>query len=81
MFGRVHALAVVLLWLFFRFVIIGKCVYNGKCKADEKSKAWLRIAADPTSKTIAMCVVYNKAIDISSMGEAALQSHMTSKKH
>ena len=44
-------------------------------KADEKFKAW--IAADPTSKTKAMCVVCNKAIDISSMREAALQSHMT----
>ena len=46
-----------------------KCVFNGKWKADEKFKAW--IAADPTSKTKAMCVVCNKAIDISSMGETA----------
>ena len=79
MFVRVHALAVVLLWLFFRFVVMGKCVFNGKWKADEKFKAW--IAADPTSKTKAMCVVCNKAIDISNMGEAVLQSHMISKKH
>jgi len=48
-----------------------KCVF--KWKADEKLKAW--IAADPMSKTKAMCVVCNQAIDISSMGEAALQSH------
>lgn len=76
---RIGALAVVLPWLFFRFVMMGKCVFNGKWKADEKFKAW--IAADPTSKTKAMCVVCNKAIDISSMGEAALQSHMIGKKH
>jgi len=44
-----------------------KCVF--KWKADEKFKAW--IAANPTSKTKAMCVVCDKAIDISSMGEAA----------
>lgn len=79
MFVRVHALAVVLLWLFFRFVIMGKCVFNGKGKANEKFKAW--IAADPTSKSKAMCVVCNRAIDISSMGEVALQSHMINKKH
>jgi len=75
-FVRVHV-AVVLPWLFFRFVKMRKCVF--KWKADEKFKAW--IAADPMSKTKAMCVVCNKAIDISSMGEAALQSHMIGKKH
>ena len=81
MFVRVHVLAVVhvLPWLFFRFVIMGKCVFNGRWKTDEKFKAW--IAVDPTSKTKAMCVVCNKAIDISSMREAALQSHMVVKKH
>jgi len=75
-FVRVHV-AVVLPWLFFRFVKMRKCVF--KWKADEKFKAW--IAADPMSKTKAMCVVCNKAIDISSMREAALQSHMIGKKH
>ena len=79
MFVHVRELTVVLPWLFFCFVIMGKCVFNGKWKADEKFRAW--IAADPTSKTKAMCVVCNKAIDISSMGEAALQSHMIGKKH
>jgi len=53
-----------------------KCVF--KWKADKKFKAW--IAADPTSKTKAVCVVCNKAIVFSSMGEAALQSHMIGKK-
>ena len=57
MFVGVCALAVVLPWLFFRFVIMGKCVLNGRWKADETFKAW--IAADPTSKTKAMCVVCN----------------------
>ena len=56
MFVGVRALAVVLSWLFFRFVIMVKCVFNGRWKADEKFKAW--IAADPTSKTKAMCVVF-----------------------
>ena len=79
MFVHVHALAVVLPWLCFRFVIMGKCVFNRRWKADEKFEVW--IAADPTSKTKAVCVVCNKAIDISSMGEAALQSHMIGKKH
>ena len=50
-------------------MIIRKCVLNGKWKADERFKAW--IAAEPTSKTKAMCVVCNKAINISSMGEVA----------
>jgi len=78
-FVRIHV-AVVLPWLFFRFVIMGKCVFNGKWKADEKFKAW--IAANPTSQAKAMCVVCNiKAIDISSMREAALQNHMIGKKH
>ena len=49
------------------------CLYE-KWKTDERFKAW--IAADPTSKTIAMCVGCNKAIDISRMGESTLQSHM-----
>jgi len=44
----------------------------------EKFKA--RIVAGPMSKTKAMCVVCNEAIDILSMGEAALQSHMIDKK-
>lgn len=61
MFVCVHALAVVLLWLFFCFVMMGKCVFNGKWRADEKIKAW--IAADPTSKTKAMCVCNNAPID------------------
>ena len=61
-----YVLAVVLPWLFFRFVIMGKCVFNEKWKADEKCKAW--IAADPMSKTKAVCLFCNKAIDISSMG-------------
>ena len=64
-FVRVCALP----WLFFHFMIMAKCVFNGKWKADEKFKAW--IAANPTSKTKAMCVVCNNAVDISSMGEAA----------
>ena len=50
-------------------MIIRKCVLNGKWKADERFKAW--IAAEPTSKTKAMCVVCNKAINISSMGEVS----------
>ena len=54
---------------FFCFMVMEKCVFNGKWKADEKFKAW--IAADPTSKTKAKCVVCNKAIDISIIGEAA----------
>ena len=62
-FVRVHV-AVVLPWLFFRLVKMRKCVF--KWKADEKFKAW--VAADPTSKTKAMCVVCDKAIDISNMG-------------
>ena len=65
--------------LFFCVATMGKCVFNVKWTTDEKFKAW--IAADPSSKTKAMCVLCNKTIDISSMGEAALQSHMIGKKH
>ena len=43
MFVRVHALTVVLLWLFFRFMMMGKCVFHGKWKADEKFKAWIAL--------------------------------------
>ena len=53
---------------FFCFVIVGKCVFNGKWKTDEKFKGW--IVADPTSKTKAICVVCNEAVDISSTREA-----------
>ena len=63
-------------------MVTRKCVFNGKWKAVEKFQAW--IAADPTSKTKAMCDVCNKAIDISSivsMGEAGLQSHMIGQKN
>ena len=78
MFVCLPALAVVLLWLFFRLVIMWKCVYNRKWKADERFKAW--VAADPMSRIKAMWVVCNKPIDILIMGEAALESHMMSKK-
>ena len=57
----------------------GEMYFNDKWKADEKGKAW--IAADPSSKTKAMCVVCNKTIHILSTREAALESHMIGKKH
>ena len=53
---------------------MGKCVFSAKWKANERFKAW--IAADPKSRTKAKCTVCDRAIDISSMGEAALVSHI-----
>ena len=51
---------------------MGKCVFSDKWKANERFKAW--IAADPKSRTKAKCTVCDKAINISSMGKAALSA-------
>ena len=65
---------------YYPFILkMGKCVFSAKWKADERFK--VLIAADPKSRTKAKCTVCDKAIDISSMGEAALVSHMLGKKH
>jgi len=50
---------------------MGNCVFSNKWKANERFKAW--IAADPKSRTKAKSTVCDKAIDISSMSEAALK--------
>ena len=48
----------------------GKCKYN---------TAW--IAPDPHDVSKARCKLCIKSIDLANMGEAALKSHKTSKKH
>lgn len=70
MFVCICVLVVVFFWFFFCFVMMGKCVFNGKWKVDEKFKVW--IVVDFMLKIKVMCVVCNKVIDILSMGEVVL---------
>ena len=57
---------------------MGKCVFNEKWKQDKKYKDWI---ASDESKEKAKCRVCQKTFSVANMGEAALVSHMKSKKH
>ena len=53
------------------------CVYQEKWGHDDRFKLWVRKKDDATAK----CNYCFKEINVSNMGEAALTSHMKSKKH
>ena len=57
---------------------MGKCAFNRKWLSDAKF-SWVKEFKGDKHK--AMCCVYNKVIDIESMGESALKSHMKGEKH
>ena len=56
----------------------GKCSFNHKWLTMEEYK-WVRQVKGDSKKAI--CIVCNKTIALTSMGESALRSHMTGSKH
>lgn len=57
----------------------GKCVYNNEWGRHPAYATWIRPFKSDKSKAI--CVVCDRIIDISNMGEAALKSHAKGNKH
>ena len=57
---------------------MGKCAFNRKWLSDAKF-SWVKEFKGDKHK--AMCCVYNKVIDIESMGESALKSRIKGEKH
>ena len=78
-------LAVVLTLLFLVSQSLTSCPKMGKCVFAEKwlssDRFGLWVAAHPTSRHKARCKLCRKDIDVSTMGESALVSHMAGKKH
>ena len=70
-----RTLFLALLWT----EIMGRCVFAGKWLSDPRFESWLQ--AYPSSNGKARCKCCRKNIDIASMGEAALVSHMKGKRH
>ena len=56
----------------------GKCSFNHKWLTMEEYK-WVRQVKSNSKKAI--CIVCNKTITLTMMGESALRSHMAGKKH
>ena len=56
----------------------GKCSFNHKWLTMEEYK-WVRQVKGDSKKAI--CIVCNKTIALTSMGESALRSHMAGSKH
>ena len=56
----------------------GKCSFNHKWLNMEEYK-WVRQFKGDSKKAI--CIVCNKTIALTSMGESALRSHMRGNKH
>lgn len=56
-----------------------KCVFNRAWEEAEDYKNWVKALKGDNRK--AVCVLCQKAVDVSSMGESALKSHMKSEKH
>ena len=56
---------------------MGKCVFNRKWLSDAKF-SWVKEFKGDKHK--AMCCVCNKVIDIESMGESTMKSHMKGEK-
>ena len=56
----------------------GKCSFNHKWLTMEEYK-WARQVKGDSKKAI--CILCNKTIALTSMGEGALRSHMTGSKH
>ena len=57
----------------------GSCRFNSKWAACETYKDWLRPFKSDSRK--ALCILCDKLIDLSNMGESALRSHCKSSKH
>ena len=57
----------------------GRCIYNCKWELDSQYKGW--VSAFKADKRKALCKSCDRLIDISSMGESALKSHMKGEKH
>ena len=58
---------------------MGKCVFSNLWLQKSLYKDWLREVKGDKHK--ARCIVCMKDVDISSMGESALTSHLKGKKH
>ena len=58
---------------------MGKCVFSNLWLQKSPYKEWLREVKGDKHK--AQCIVCMKDVDISSMGESALTSHLNGKKH
>ena len=58
---------------------MGKCVFSNLWLQKSPYKEWLREVKGDKHK--AQCIVCMKDVDISSMGESALTSHLKGKKH
>ena len=56
----------------------GYCVFSEAWLTDDKYSAWLARTGD---RNRARCTLCLKDFDVGNMGEAALKSHMTGKKH
>ena len=57
----------------------GRCIYNIKWELDSQYKGW--VSAFKADKRKALCKSCDRLIDISSMGESALKSHMKGENH
>ena len=57
---------------------MGKCYFNASWLSDERYRDWL---SEGKSNQRAVCTLCSKDFDVANMGEAAVKSHATSKKH
>ena len=58
---------------------MGKCVFNLAWTKHKDYKMWISPVSGDRHK--AFCKACKKSIDIAKMGESALKSHATSRKH
>lgn len=65
-------------WRVFAEKMPGKCTFNPKWLTKEEYK-WVRQVKGDLRK--ALCIVCNKTIALTTMGESALRSHMAGSKH
>ena len=68
----------MLCWRWFCSKMIGKCSFNRKWLTMNEYK-WLRQVKGDLKKAI--CIVCNKTITLTTMGESALRSHVAGSKH
>ena len=59
--------------------IHSKATFHESWLDSTKYKSWL--AQVPSDKSIARCILYEKVINVSTMGASALESHSPRKKH
>ena len=57
----------------------GMCRFNSKWTTCDQYKNWLRPFKADSKK--ALCILCDKLVDLSNMGESALKSHTKSTKH